>query len=94
MMHHGFCGDRLLPMQQLPPVVCPTQVRCTDSFFPVQQPVIHPIVNVNRIHPVVTPRHYFTETFRNVPGAPIYNPGPGAGFGPGFGPGFGRRGFY
>lgn len=93
----------MMPMNQMPqntqmqPIVCPTQCRYHDQFFQVEQPFIHPIVNVNRQHPVVTPRHYYTETTENVMGAPVF---PGQGPGPGFGRGgrgggfgFGRRPF-
>lgn len=83
-------------MPQLQPVVCPTQYRCHDQFFPVQQPYVHPIVNVNRQHPVIVPRHYYTETTENVMGQPVF-PGQGPGFGRrnrgGFFGGFGRRGY-
>lgn len=76
-------NQQMPQMQPMQPIVCPTQCRFNDQFFPVEQPYIHPIVNVNRTHPVVTPRHYFTETTENVMGAPVY---------PGQEPGFGRRG--
>lgn len=113
MMPQGqWGGNQTMPsnqMQQghrLQPIVCPTQCRYNDSFFPVEQPYIHPIVNVNRQHPVITPRHYYTETTQNVMGAPInpgmgptgvgpagMGPGPGMGLGPaGMGPGYGGRG--
>lgn len=52
------------------PVVCPPQYRVHDSFLPRMQPVIHPIVNVNREHIVNVPQHFVTETNRNV----IVNP--------------------
>lgn len=48
------------------PVVCPPQYRVQDSFLPRMQPVIHPIVNVNREHIVNVPQHFWTETNRNV----------------------------
>lgn len=48
------------------PVVCPPQYRVRDSFLPRMQPVIHPIVNVNREHIVNVPQHFWTETNRTV----------------------------
>lgn len=112
MMQQGqWGGNQMMPANQMSrnnqmqPIVCPTQCRYNDSFFPVEQPYIHPIVNVNRQHPVITPRHYYTETTQNVMGAPVYpgmgptgvgpagmGPGMGvgpAGMGPGYGPGMG-----
>jgi hypothetical protein len=104
MMHHG----NMMPLgncygNQIQPVVCPPQYRCHDTFIPREVPFIHPIVNVNRVNIVEIPRHYFTETTRNVRGETIIaQPGFGprvGGFGPGaggFGPGFvgpGRRRF-
>ena len=68
---------------QVRPVVCPTQYRCHDKFVPREVPFIHPIVNVNRVHTVEIPRHYFTETTQNVMGQTL----PAR---PGFGPGMGR----
>lgn len=100
-MHHGQCGcnkmhgqcgcNQMRPMNQMQPVVCPTQYRCRDSFVPVQVPFIHPIVNINRVHDVVVPRHYVTETTRNVRGSTVYPRG-GQQFGGGFGPGYGGPG--
>ncbi len=83
---------------QVRPVVCPTQYRCHDRFVPREVPFIHPIVNVNRVHTVEIPRHYFTETTQNVmgqtlPARPGFGPGMG-GVGPGMGPqvgGIGNR---
>ncbi len=77
------------------PVVCPTQYRCHDQFIPREVPFIHPIVNVNRQNIVEIPRHYYTETTRNVMGEtvqarPGYGPQTG-GFGPQFGPRGNRR---
>ncbi|WHT48902.1 hypothetical protein QNH10_04095 [Sporosarcina thermotolerans] len=100
----GQCGfpQMMMPVNQMPqtqfqPIVCPTQCRFNDQFFPVEVPYVHPIVNVNRQHPVITPRHYYTETTENVMGAPVF-PGRGPGFGGGRGfdggrgfGGFGRR---
>lgn len=88
MMHHGnWCP----PVE---PIVCPPEFRCHDVFMPREVPVIHPIVNVNRHHCVDIPKHYFTETTKDVMGAPVYGgeygPRFGGGYGPGFG-GFGRR---
>lgn len=48
------------------PVVCPPQYRVRDSFSPRMQPVIHPIVNVNREHIVNVPQHFYTVTNENV----------------------------
>lgn len=48
------------------PVVCPPQYRVRDSFLPRMQPVIHPIVNVNREHIVNVPQHFYTVTNQNV----------------------------
>lgn len=91
MMQHGHChGGQVRPMQHMPhmqPIICPTEYRCHDQFFPQEVPFIHPIVNVNRQHVVAVPRHYYTETTRNVMGETIF-PGPGPGYGPPFG---GRR---
>lgn len=53
------------------PIVCPPQYRVRDSFVPRMQPVIHPIVNVNREHVVNVPQHFFTQTNENV----VVNPG-------------------
>ncbi|WP_216598640.1 hypothetical protein [Psychrobacillus sp. FJAT-21963] len=70
--HHRPCHSchqpQVSPWQQPPaqPIVCPPQYRVRDSFIPRMQPVIHPIVNVNREHIVNVPQHYFTETNRNV----------------------------
>ena len=100
---HGQCGcNQMRPMHQMQPVVCPTQYRCRDSFVPTEVPFIHPIVNVNRVNNVVVPRHYVTETTRNVQGSTIFprggqqfGPGfggPGQQFGGGYGPGFGGPG--
>ncbi|MFD1207050.1 MULTISPECIES: hypothetical protein [Sporosarcina] len=84
MMHHGHChGSHMMShcqMPQLQPVVCPAQRRYHDQFFPVEQPIIHPIVNVNRVNPVVVPRNYYTETTESVMGSPVF---PGRGFGGG-----------
>jgi len=82
---------------QVRPVVCPTQYRCHDKFVPREVPFIHPIVNVNRVHTVEIPRHYFTETTQNVmgqtlPARPGMGPGMGPGYGPGMGPGMGGYG--
>jgi len=85
---------------QVRPVVCPTQYRCHDRFVPREVPYIHPIVNVNRVHNVEIPRHYFTETTQNVmgqtlPAQPGFGPGMGGvgqGMGPGMGPGMGGYG--
>lgn len=63
-MHGGMCRCHHFPAAQ--PIVCPPQFRVHDSFIPRMQPVIHPIVNVNREHIVNVPRHFFTETNRNV----------------------------
>ncbi|MFJ8064406.1 hypothetical protein ACIQYS_07220 [Psychrobacillus sp. NPDC096426] len=63
-MHGGMCGCHQMPAAQ--PIVCPPQFRVRDSFIPRMQPVIHPIVNVNREHLVNVPQHFFTETNRNV----------------------------
>ncbi|WP_255428517.1 spore coat protein D [Sporosarcina sp. resist] len=65
-MQHGNCGGN-----QVQPIVCPTQYRCHDRFVPREVPFIHPIVNVNRVHTVEIPRHYFTETTQNVMGQTI-----------------------
>lgn len=56
------------PWHQPPaqPIVCPPQYRVHDSFVPRMQPVIHPIVNVNREHIVNVPQHFYTQTTRNV----------------------------
>ncbi|GGA44772.1 hypothetical protein [Psychrobacillus lasiicapitis] len=61
------CGQ-VSPWQQpaAQPIVCPPQYRVRDSFLPRMQPVIHPIVNVNREHIVNVPQHFWTETNRNV----------------------------
>lgn len=88
-------NHQMMQNNQMRPIVCPTQCRYNDTFYPVEQPYVHPIVNVNRQHPVITPRHYYTETTQNMAGAPIYpgmGPGMGmgpAGMGPGMGPGMG-----
>ncbi len=37
-----------------------------DSFLPRMQPVIHPIVNVNREHIVNVPQHFYTVTNENI----------------------------
>ncbi|HJF30296.1 MAG TPA: hypothetical protein K8V56_00780 [Sporosarcina psychrophila] len=91
MMHHG----NMMPQgnwqqgnchgNQVQPVVCPTQYRCHDQFVPREVPFIHPIVNVNRVNTVEIPRHYFTETTRNVMGETLQAQ-------PGFGPGMGGYG--
>ncbi|NYF25737.1 hypothetical protein [Sporosarcina sp. JAI121] len=93
-MQHGH--HQMHHCNQAQPVVCPPQYRCHDQFVPREVPFIHPIVNVNRVHTVEIPRHYFTETTENVmgqtlPAQPGFGPGygPGPGFGPGFGPGCG-----
>ncbi|WP_192797404.1 hypothetical protein [Psychrobacillus glaciei] len=70
--HRQPCNSCQPPMQspwfQPPaqPVVCPPQYRMHDSFMPRMQPVIHPIVNVNREHIVNVPQHFYTETNQNV----------------------------
>ena len=88
MMHP--CNCRVNMMQPAQAVVCPTQYRCHDQFIPREVPFIHPIVNVNRQHIVEVPRHFYTETTRNVMGETLQaQPGFGPGFGPEFGPGFG-----
>ncbi|WOV87333.1 hypothetical protein QWT69_16005 [Sporosarcina oncorhynchi] len=114
MMPQGqWNPNQMMPASQMPqnsqmrPIVCPTQCRFNDTFFPVEQPYVHPIVNVNRQHPVITPRHYYTESTQNVMGAPIRpgmgptgvgpagmgpGMGPGTGWGPGMGPGMGGGG--
>ena len=94
-MHPGMMGAG-----QVQPVVCPTQYRCHDQFVPQEVPFIHPIVNVNRVHTVQIPRHYFTETTQDVmgqtlPAQPGFGPGMD-GYGPQVGgigsrPGCGRR---
>lgn len=67
-MHGGHCGCHQMPWQQpaAQPIVCPPQFRVRDSFLPRMQPVIHPIVNVNREHIVNVPQHFVTQTNRNV----------------------------
>ncbi|TQR18983.1 hypothetical protein [Psychrobacillus vulpis] len=64
--HCNSCQQ--VPWQQpaAQPVVCPPQYRVRDSFLPRMQPVIHPIVNVNREHTVNVPQHFYTVTNRNV----------------------------
>lgn len=73
------------------PVVCPAQYRVHDTFVPRIQPVIQPIVNVNREHLVNVPQYYYTETNETVvmPEASQAYPAQG-----GFGNmgGFGNRG--
>lgn len=82
------CG----PGNMVQPVICPTQYRCHDQFMPREVPFIHPIVNVNRQHIVEIPRHYYTETTRNVMGETVQaRPGFGPPMG-GFGPQYGGRG--
>lgn len=61
---HSCQQTQWLPPAQ--PIVCPPQYRCHDSFVPRMQPVIHPIVNVNREHVVNVPQHFFTQTNENV----------------------------
>lgn len=67
-MQGGLCGCHQRPFLQpaAQPIVCPPQFRVRDSFIPRMQPVIHPIVNVNREHIVNVPQHFVTETNRNV----------------------------
>lgn len=90
---HGQCGcNQMRPSHQMQPIVCPPQYRCHDQFVRQEVPVIQPIVNVNRVHNVVVPRRYVTETTRNVPGSTIFPRG-GQQFGGGFGPGYGGPGF-
>ena len=48
------------------PIVCPPQYRVRDTFTPRMQPVIHPIVNVNREHIVNVPQHFYTQTNETV----------------------------
>ncbi|MEK3977170.1 MULTISPECIES: hypothetical protein [unclassified Psychrobacillus] len=76
------CGCR----RQLPaaePIVCPPQYRVSDSFVPRMQPVIQPIVNVNREHIVNVPQYFVTESNETVvvPGVqqayPVNNPSQG-----------------
>ncbi len=94
---HGQCScHQMRPSHQMQPVVCPTQFRCHDQFIPREVPFIHPIVNINRQHTVIVPRHYVSETTRNVPGSTVSPAGgqqPGGGFGPGFGMGPQSGGF-
>lgn len=90
------------PMQGhgMQPIVCPPIYRCHNSFVKREVPVIQPIVNVNRVNTVVTPRRYFQESNRNVMGDTFFA---GQGMGPtgmgptgvgpaGMGPGFGGPG--
>lgn len=91
------CGQQM-PWQQPPaqPIVCPPQYRTRDSFLPRMQPVIHPIVNVNREHIVNVPQHFWTETNRNVvvnPPQQAFPMQPG-GFQQPFGPQFGQQQFF
>lgn len=93
MQNWNHDGQMMQPMQQMQPIVCPTQYRCHDEFIPREVPVIHPIVNVNRQHVVEVPRHFYTETTQNVMGETLpAMPGCGPQFGGGFGPEFGQRG--
>lgn len=81
------------------PVVCPPQYRVRDSFSPRMQPVIHPIVNVNREHIVNVPQHFYTVTNQNVmaPGSqqafPMQGQFPQQSFGQPFGQQFGQQQF-
>lgn len=59
------CGcNRQLPAAE--PIICPPQYRVSDSFIPRVQPVIQPIVNVNREHIVNVPQYYVTESNETV----------------------------
>lgn len=96
-MMQPHCGNRHMmqpqcgPGNMTQPVICPTQYRCHDQFMPREVPFIHPIVNVNRQHIVEIPRHYYTETTRNVMGETVQaRPGFGPPMG-GFGPQYGGR---
>lgn len=106
-MHQGnqmYPGNQMNPGNmgagQVQPVVCPTRYVCHDQFVPQEVPFIHPIVNVNRVHTVQIPRHYFTETTQDVmgqtlPAQPGFGPGMD-GYGPQVGgigsrPGCGKR---
>lgn len=98
MMPYGHCSQ-----SRVSPVVCPPVYRCNELFSQREVPYIHPIVNVNRMNVVEVPRHYYTETTRNVMGDTFRQgmgpqvggigtgPGRGPGFGPGYGPGFGPQ---
>ncbi|MFJ7935217.1 hypothetical protein [Sporosarcina sp. NPDC096371] len=93
---HNQCGcNKMQPSNQMQPIVCPPQYRCHDSFVRQEVPVIQPIVNVNRVHNVIVPRRYVTETTRNVQGSTVF-PAGGQQFGGGYGPqmgGYGGPGF-
>lgn len=60
------CQQKQWQQPAAQPVVCPPQYRVRDSFIPRMQPVIHPIVNVNREHIVNVPQHFYTVTNQNV----------------------------
>ncbi|KXH80757.1 hypothetical protein [Sporosarcina sp. HYO08] len=92
MQGHGMQGHGMQP------IVCPPIYRCHNTFVKREVPVIQPIVNVNRVNTVVTPRRYFQESNRNVMGDTFFAGPTGmgptgvspAGMGPGFGPGQGH----
>ncbi|RSK29011.1 hypothetical protein EJF36_20175 [Bacillus sp. HMF5848] len=55
------------------PIVCPTQYRVRDTFVRRPIPVIHPIVDVNRVNVVNVPRHIvqrYNQTVVVDPGVP------------------------
>lgn len=46
------------------PIVCPPQYRVHDTFIPQLQPVIHPIVNINRQNVFPVRQNFYPEINR------------------------------
>ena len=95
-MHHNNCHSCKQSKWASPaqPIVCPPQYRVHDTFVPRIQPVIQPIVNVNREHMVNVPQYYFTETNETVAAESTRAcPGSGNDFGFGGGGGYPMQSF-
>jgi len=48
------------------PIVAPAQYRVHDRFVPRPQPVIHPVVHVDRVNVVNVPRHIYKPIRKQV----------------------------
>ncbi|GER67868.1 hypothetical protein BpJC7_20690 [Weizmannia acidilactici] len=48
------------------PIVCRPKYVIRNRFFPRVQPIIHPLVEVNRVNVFTVPRHFVRPVRRNV----------------------------
>lgn len=65
------------------PVCCPPTF-CVQDFYTTRTiPVIHPVVNVNRVNVVNVPQHFVRPMSTTVPGQNLVGTGMGTGVGTG-----------